>query len=152
MFRIKTIMSYFSIFLFSFLFISCEHEADDKKESTQNYITERRKEKIYYSYSVSELIKDLKKNALKASKKYKNKDLEITGVITVIDSDGQYISLSPNNNIYNLNFVQCYLSDETQRNKIANMEIGEKITLQGTVKDVGEVLGYSFIIDNIIER
>lgn len=103
----------------------------------------------YTTYSVSQLLDDLESNALSAEKKYDGQYVELTGKINVIDSDGDYISLVPSNSEFSLVSVQCYIKNEEQLNKILEMSKGDKVTLRGKIKSVGEILGYSLDIDSI---
>ena len=71
--------------------------------------------------------------------------LEITGKLSNIDSSGKYINLDPVNSDFSIYGVQCYISDDAQRNAISNMKKGDTITLKGQCTDVGEVLGTPWI-------
>ncbi|MBE7044646.1 MAG: hypothetical protein E7397_03885 [Ruminococcaceae bacterium] len=104
----------------------------------------------YTAYSVSQLLDDLESNALSAEKKYDGQYVELTGKINVIDSDGDYISLVPSNSDFSIISVQCYIKNEEQLNKVLELSKGDTITLRGKIKSVGEILGYSLDIDNII--
>ena len=103
----------------------------------------------YLSVSVDDMVAELEDNALNASDHYKDTYLEITGKLSNIDSSGKYINLDPVNSDFSIYGVQCYLSDDAQRNAISNMKKGDTITLKGQCTDVGEVLGYSLDIDEI---
>ncbi len=105
-------------------------------------------EKIEYTpVTVSEMVSDLESNAMKAESKYKGQYIEITGELSNIDSSGKYISLSPEEfSMYN---VQCYLKSDEQKEKVMEMTKGDKVTLRGKCKDVGEIMGYSLDIDSI---
>ena len=103
----------------------------------------------YTVYNVSELIDDLESNALKAETKYANQYVEITGKLSVIDSDGSYISLSSAKHPYSLTSVQCYIKNDEQKLKVAEMSKGDTVVLKGKIKDVGELLGYTLDIDSI---
>ena len=126
-----------------------EYNSDQPKKKLSN-TTETAKEEIEYtSYSVADMIADLNANALNASQKYKDQYVEITGKLRNIDSDGKYISLDPDNEDFNLIGIQCYIKDDTQKNKVSGMTIGDPVTLKGKVTSVGEVLGYSLDIAEI---
>lgn len=45
--------------------------------------------------------------------------------------------------------VQCNIKNDEQKSKAASLTKGDKVTLKGKCTDVGEVLGYSFDIDEI---
>ena len=45
--------------------------------------------------------------------------------------------------------VQCYIKNDEQESKVTSMKMGDMVTLKGKCTDVGEVLGYSFDIEEI---
>ncbi len=113
---------------------------------------EESKEEISYApYSVSQMMNDLDNNALNAETTYKDQHVEITGILGNIDSGGKYISLMPEDNEYAIVGVQCYIKNEDQKTQVAGMSKGNTVTLRGKVKSVGEVLGYSVDIDEILQ-
>ena len=101
----------------------------------------------YTSVTVDDMVNDLSSNALKAQEKYKGKYLQITGRLSNIDSDGKYISLSPAS--FSVYSVMCYVKNDEQKAKVANMTSDDTVTLRGKCKDVGEVMGFSLDIDSI---
>lgn len=103
----------------------------------------------YTEYSVDEMMDDLKANAMAASDKYKGQHIRITGELSVIDSDGKYISLRPQNNEFAIVGVQCYFKSQEQKDRVKQMAKGDIVTLSGTCKSVGEVMGYTLDIDEI---
>ena len=103
----------------------------------------------YTAYSVDEMMDDLNSNALKASQKYKDQYVEITGRLSNIDSSGSYISINPQNDEWAFIGVQCYIKNDEQLNKVMDMNTDDIVTIRGKVTDVGEVLGYSMNIDSI---
>ena len=102
----------------------------------------------YIAVSVTDMMDDLNKNAMNASDKYKGQYIEITGKLNVIDSNGKYISLTPEKDFAIIG-VQCYIKSEEQKDKVKQMTIGDIVTLKGKCTDVGEILGFSLDIDNI---
>lgn len=123
-------------------------------DNSSNYETksEKEEEKIieYTSVSVDEMVDDLEENAVSASDKYKDKYLEVTGILEVIDSSGDYISLYPDID-FALTGVQCYIKNDEQLEKVKNMKKGDKVTLKGKCTEVGEVLGFSLNIEEIVQ-
>lgn len=124
-----------------------------KSVSTQKQSTVKESEtetKIEYtSYRVDDMMADLKSNALKASEKYKDQHIEVTGKLRNIDSSGKYISLNPIDDNYAIIGVQCFIKNDDQKSKVMNMTIGQDITLKGKITRVGEVLGYSLDIEEM---
>lgn len=103
----------------------------------------------YTVYSVAELVNDLDTNALKASEKYKNQYVELTGRLDSIDSSGSYISIEPGVEKYEYTGVICYIKAPEQKNVIMDMEIGDTVVVKGKITDVGEFLGYYLNIDEV---
>lgn len=105
----------------------------------------------YTHYDVTELFDALKSNAMKAQSDFKGQYVEIEGYLSVIDSDGKYISVgaAPDNYTYVLQSVHCNIKNDAQKQQI--MEIGTEspITVRGKIISVGEVLGFSMNIDSI---
>lgn len=105
----------------------------------------------YTAYSVNEMMKLLNENALKAKQTYNDQYVEITGRLSVIDSNGSYIALFPTDDDFAFVGVQCFIQNEDQLNTVANLAIDDQITVRGRITDVGEVLGYWLDIDEIIK-
>lgn len=103
----------------------------------------------YTPCTVDEMADMLEENALKAEKMYNDQYIEVTGVLSVIDSDGSYIALSPIDDEWSFTTVQCYIQNEEQINQVIEMKEDDIVTLRGKVTDVGEILGYSLDIDSI---
>lgn len=93
-------------------------------------------------YSVQELLDDLDANALKASEKYKNQYVELTGVIDTIDSSGKYISIVPDGDSWVLFGIQRDIKNEAQKADIMEKSIGDTVVVKGKITDVGDILGY----------
>jgi len=106
------------------------------------------KEIVYTEYSVSQLVKDLESNALKAETTYQDQYVKLTGKVSTIDSDGQYISLSPTDGSITFTTVQCFVQNEEQKNYIINISTDDTIIVKGKITDVGELLGYQLDIDS----
>lgn len=127
----------------------------DKKANTtvssKTTETAKTEEKVieYTTYDVSQLVNDLENNALKAENKYNNQYVELTGKLTSIDSSGAYICISPTNDTFTFIDVQCYIKNDEQKQKVAELNNGAIITVKGKIKSVGEVLGYSMDLDEI---
>ncbi len=110
-------------------------------------------ESIDYSpCSVSEMMELLGSNALKASEQYKGQYVEATGRLAVIDSDGKYIALHPQNNDFSIIGVQCYIKNEAQKAAVMELSVGDTVTVRGKITAVGEVLGYSLDIEEILPQ
>ncbi len=129
---------------------STTQEQQNNATDTQKKEEEETKEEITYTaYTVTQMMDDLKANALKAESTYKDQYVEITGRLSNIDSSGKYISLRPEDDEWAIIGVQCYIKSEEQKEKVMEMSVDDVVTLKGKVKSVGEVLGYSLDIDEI---
>jgi len=125
-------------------------DVTEARESTTEEVTEAPIE--YTAYSVDEMMSDLKANALKASEKYKKQYIEITGRLSTIDSSGKYISLLPMEDEWAFTGVQCYIKTDEQKSQVMEMNKDDIITIRGQITEVGEVLGYSLNIDEILMK
>lgn len=96
----------------------------------------------YTAYTVIELSEDLNSNALKAADKYKGQYVELTGRLSVIDSNGKYVSIVDSTDEWAITGVQCYIKNDEQKQVVMDMSIGDEIVVKGKITDVGEVLGY----------
>lgn len=108
--------------------------------------------KSYEKIELQTMIDDLNSNALKAEKTYNNKYVEITGRITNFDSNGSYISIeSVGAGDFNLDTVLCNIGNKEQLDLLLEKSTGDIVTIKGKVTSVGEVLGYSVKIEEIIQ-
>ena len=121
-------------------------KTDSKTDATTSA---EKKEVIYEKVTAKELIDALQDNALNAKEKYKDKYVEITGKLNVIDASGKYITVNPIGDDFALTGVQAYIKTDEQKQVVSGLSKGDKITVKGKIKDVGEVLGYSVDIDEI---
>lgn len=128
------------------LVVSCgEETAKTQKENT----AQAQKEVTYEKVTAKQLVSDLEGNAMKAANTYKGKDYEITGVLGNIDAQGDYITIEPSSDSLTITGVQAFIKSDEQKKVVAELSKGDKITVKGKIKDVGEVLGYSVDIDEI---
>lgn len=121
----------------------------EKSTSNNNTTIEEKKEVTYEKVTAKELIDTLQNNALKAKENYKDKYVEITGRLNVIDASGAYITVNPIGDDFVLTGIQAYVKNDEQKKVVAELSKGDKITVKGKIKDVGEVLGYSVDINEI---
>ena len=105
----------------------------------------------YTHYNVTELFDALSSNAMKAQSDFKDQYVEIEGYLSVVDSDGKYISVgaAPNDYSYIFQTVQCYIKNDTQKQQIMEISTDSPIVVRGRITSVGEVLGFSMNIDSI---
>lgn len=119
----------------------------DSNNETENIVEEPVIE--YQIVDTNTLLDELENNALKAEKTYQDLYLEITGELSVIDSDGEYISLDRTDDEISFLDITCNVTNEEQLNKILEMSIGDKIIVKGKITDIGEILGYILEIHDL---
>ena len=123
---------------------------EDKPETADPDTGSKSEETIEYKeYDISTMDKDLDDNAAAAKDKYEEQYIEITGELSNIDSDGNYISLTDPDNEWDIVGIMCYVKSDEQLDKIKEMSTGDLVTVGGKVTGVGEILGYSLDIDYI---
>ena len=105
----------------------------------------------YTKINTDELDRALEKNAAAAKDTYYNQYLEVTGRLVNIDSDLKYISLYSLSDEYDLVGMNCYIKSNEQREIVKTLSNDDIITVKGKVTGVGEVLGYSLDITEIIK-
>lgn len=105
----------------------------------------------YTHYDVTELFDALKSNAMKAQSDFKGQYVEIEGYLSVIDSDGKYISVgaAPDNYTYVLQSVHCNIKNDAQKQQIMNINTDSPIVVRGKITSVGEVMGFTLDMDSI---
>ena len=135
--------------LFVVLAIGSVPSGSEKSTSNNNTTSAEKKEVTYEKVTAKELIDTLQNNALKAKENYKDKYVEITGRLNVIDASGAYVTVNPIGDDFVLTGIQAYVKNDEQKKVVAELSKGDKITVKGKIKDVGEVLGYSVDIDEI---
>ncbi len=104
----------------------------------------------YEVVEIQTMIDDLKENALKAEKNYKNKNVQVKGKIANFDSSGSYITIEAvNAGEWNFDTIMCYIKNDDQRDFLMEKSVGDVVTVKGKIVSVGEVLGYSINISEI---
>lgn len=105
----------------------------------------------YTHYNVTELFDALDANAMKAQADFKDQYVELEGYLSVIDSDGKYISVgaAPSDYTYVLQGVHCNIKNDEQKQQIMGINSGSPITVRGKITSVGEIMGFTLDIDSI---
>ena len=103
----------------------------------------------YTQADIDTLISDLKSNALKANQTYKGKYLQVTGYVSNIDAQGNYFSIKGTDE-WDFTNIQIFINKD-QATQVANFEKGQAVTVKVMVKDVGELLGYSMDLKEIVQ-
>ena len=126
--------------------------AETQQTVSETPAKEEETPKEYTAVTADQMIQDLEDNALKAQNNYKDNYFEISGNLSNIDSSGKYIGIKGTSGEFSLVNIQCYLKSDEQRNVVAELSKEQNVIVKGKVKDVGEVLGYSVDIDEIIAK
>jgi len=98
--------------------------------------------------TADKLIDDLDSNALKAANTYKDKYVQVKGKVSNIDSSGDYFSVARLDDEISFTSIRMDIEEE-HRSKVEAFETDQTVTVTGTVKDVGEVMGYSIDVESI---
>ena len=110
---------------------------DKKKEEKK-----KAKKADYIKVTVNEICQELNDNSLRAETKYNDAYLELTGNLSVIDSDGKYFSLQEMDKLFGSS-VTCYYTEESQKDILMEHNKGDTMTIKCQVTSIGEILGYS---------
>jgi hypothetical protein len=127
---------------------------DQTKPSTSSSAQttqEKAKEKVYVDANIDVLLSEAKENAAAANKNYKDKDVKIVdATVDNIESNADYVSLRGSERM-SLLHVQAFVDkkDQATKDKILSLKKGQKITVYGHIKEVGEALGYRMTIDKM---
>lgn len=106
--------------------------------------------KEYVETTASAMMDNLNTNALRAKKKYNNRNVVIKNAkIDVIDSNGDYFTVCPPEVDVQIIPILINIQSKKQRDQLFNMDVGQVITVYGTVTHVGESMGYAIDLDNV---
>lgn len=121
-------------------------------EDNETKIAEQLANNSYYEISVDEMLNALYTNALATEEVLDGAYVEITGKLSVIDSDGKYISLSSSRTtLFSFQNVTCYLKLDSHLEQVGGMSIGDIVVIKGKITDVGEVIGFKLDIHEILD-
>lgn len=137
--------------------LSGDESSNTSSSSTKGSISSNSSEAVssvveitYSDYSMTELTEDLENNAAAANEKYLDQYVSITGRLSVIDAQGDYISIEDPKDEYTFTSCRCdYDNDEEISKIVKTLKKDDIITVKGKITDVGEVFGYSMDIDSI---
>ncbi|MBQ4155868.1 MAG: hypothetical protein IJD90_03585 [Clostridia bacterium] len=131
--------------------------SDDSQTNTSSEnsttISTTVKKQTYEKVDLRTMIDDLKENALKAEKTYQDKYVRINARITGFDSDGNYVSVEPvNAEQFDFTSVTCEINNDEQLNFLLEKSTGDTVVIKGQVTSVGELLGYTIVIDDVFDK
>ncbi|MBR3368745.1 hypothetical protein IKG45_03075 [Candidatus Saccharibacteria bacterium] len=125
-------------------------ENSEERREAQNQSRETKRE--YIKVDIDELENVLDNNAALANETYNGKYLEITGRLGTIDSDIKYISLLSTTDKWDIIGVHCTVKNQETKDVIKTLSKDQTIIVKGQITSVGEVMGYSLNIDEIIAK
>lgn len=129
-----------------------DNSSNSSSQSVNTDSNSEAKKITYSSVDASTMLENLNSNALKAEKTYKDKYVEVTGKVYNIDSSGKYINIDGVNDQFTITGIMCSLKTDKQRDVVAELTKGQTVVVKGKVTSVGEVLGYSLDVDEIIAK
>mgnify|MGYP000569785748 CR=1 FL=1 len=123
-----------------------------KSDSNSKADTDAKQEETieYTQVSISDMVDALDKNAAAASDEYKDKYLEITGKLS--NSNDEFVKKTEKGFKHLILPALCYTNgDEDIINAVKTLSTGDTITVRGKCTDVGEVMGYSLDLEEIVQ-
>ena len=120
--------------------------SDSKQTSVSNENSNKKQMEPELNISATELINAYKENEVKADKMYKDKIVEVNGIVDAIDSgiDDKAIVRLSDGDEFSFDNVQCCIDDENQ-DKACELKKGDNVKIIG--KADGEIAGTPFIKD-----
>ena len=123
--------------------LACGPEVDDEELNADH---------DYVVVDLQTMFDELDANAMKAEKTYQDMYIQVTGKISNFDSDGAYISIEPvNADDWNFDTMMCYIVKDEHLDILLEKSVGDVVTLKGKIKSIGEVLGYSMNIYEVVD-
>ena len=122
----------------------------DKKPSNSAGNTQQQEVIEYTQVTKDALDEALESNAAAAKDTYQGAYVEVSAKLSVIDSDMKYISLTSSTNDWDIIAVHCQVKNDEQREIIKTLTKGQELTVRGKITQVGETLGYTLDIIEIV--
>ena len=150
-------LGFIALLLVIGLFNSCGSNSKENPSQTNTTSSssaaqeQKSKEKVYEDADINVLIKEAKENAAAANQNYKKKNIKITGVLKNIDSDVKYITLDGTDKNYSMIHITCRINskNDTLKDSVLKLKKGQMVTVSGTVKEVGDIMGYELSLDKV---
>ena len=113
---------------------------------------QQEKQKEYAEADINVLLSEAKDNAAAANQNYKGKAVKIIGGhIYNIDSDVKYITIDGTAAKYSMIHIRCDVDAKNKELKdtILTLKKEQNVTVYGTIKEVGDIMGYSLKLDKV---
>lgn len=123
-------------------------DSGDTNSTSTSTNTKKEVKKDPIVVTADDMMGALEENALKAEKTYDNQYVEVTGKVSTIDSDGNYFGITYNSGEFAIVDIKCDI-DKKHLDQVMEFKEGQKVTVVGTVTDVGEILGYTIDVESI---
>ena len=117
----------------------------------KSFVTSPYEDEAFEKADINAMFDELSNNAMRAEAYYQDKLLEITGYVSTIDSDGKYFAIAGSDSSWDLDSITCYFTDDSQRQKFISKNKGDTITVRVKIKTIGEIIGYSADLVEIIK-
>ena len=125
------------------------NKTEEEREAERQVKAQEESQK-YAEANIDVLLDDVKRNAAKANKNYKGKYVKIVGgVVKNIESNARYINIEGSDPYNFLINVQCYPKNDSVKNAMLELSVGQFVTVYGKITDVGEIMGYSLDLEKI---
>lgn len=131
--------------------MSCGGEDTSTNNTNTSQIENPKEEVITYTpVVIGDMFDELENNALSAEKKYNNLNVEFTGTLETIDSDGEYVSvIDLYDDSWGFDSIHCSIENDEQLNVIMTKSKGDEVFVQGEITEVGEIMGYTLTTHTI---
>ncbi len=128
-------------------------KSDNANKGNSTTTTQQQeKQKEYAEADINVLLSEAKDNAASANQNYKGKAVKIIGGhIGNIDSDVKYITIDGTAAKYTMIHIRCDVDAKNKELKDAVLALkkGQNVTVYGTIKEVGDIMGYSLKLDKV---
>lgn len=124
-------------------------EDSQSVEPTTEYVEDAADIQFAY-FTADELLIDMDQNVLRASQKYNDTYLTLTGRVSAFNADGKAFVMGGTS--YNsIQTISCVITDEDQVADLMNANVGDTITIQCKVTKVDQLTGYQVEMISIEE-
>ena len=128
-------------------------KSDNANKGNSTTTTQQQeKQKEYAEADINVLLSEAKDNAAAANQNYKGKAVKIIGGhVYNIDSDVKYITIDGTAAKYTMIHIRCDVDakDKELKDAILALKKGQNVTVYGTIKEVGDIMGYSLKLDKV---
>ena len=124
----------------------------NKSDSSSTTQQQKSKQKDYAEADMNVLLSEAKDNAAAANQNYKGKAVKIIGGhVYNIDSDVKYITIDGTAAKHSMIHIRCDVDAKNKELKdtILTLKKEQNVIVYGTIKEVGDIMGYSLKLDKI---